>query len=158
MIIFFSFLASIIVIALDQLTKYFFYLKVYGSIVGDVLWFDSKLNTGMAFSMFENAQTALIVIAVLASVIMICLICIKKYFSSKPEKILIGVILGGTISNLIDRFIFHGVRDFISLKFIDFPIFNIADVAITIGMIVFVIVFIVKNLKKDSKKDVADES
>ena len=71
-----------------------------------------------------------------------------------PEKISIALILGGTVSNAIDRLIFGGVRDFIYLKFIDFAIFNIADMAITIGSILICVCIIFlkdKNSKNQMK-------
>lgn len=65
-----------------------------------------------------------------------------------------GFILGGTLSNLIDRIIFGGVRDFIYLKFINFAIFNIADMAVSFGVAVlcfFIVFYDIKNSKKVTK-------
>ena len=54
-----------------------------------------------------------------------------------------GLVLGGAFCNLYDRVVYGYVRDFISLDFISFPIFNLADCAITFGAIMLVIFFIV---------------
>ena len=62
--------------------------------------------------------------------------------------------MGGTIGNLIDRIIFKGVRDFIYLKFIDFAIFNIADMAISLGAItlcVYLFILEIKQVKNTNK-------
>ena len=76
----------------------------------------------------------------------------KKWLQSRFEKISIALILAGTLSNLVDRIIFKGVRDFIYLKFIDFAVFNIADMAVTIGAILM-IVSILFLQKKEEKND-----
>ncbi|MBO7526901.1 MAG: signal peptidase II, partial [Clostridia bacterium] len=63
----------------------------------------------------------------------------------------LGMILSGAICNLLDRITFGYVRDFIKLDFINFPIFNIADSAICVGVFLFCIFFIFYVQKKESK-------
>ena len=63
------------------------------------------------------------------------------------------MILGGTIGNVIDRIVFGGVRDFISLKFMNFAIFNVADMGITIGAVLLCVYIIVSMFKGDKAKD-----
>lgn len=152
MVIVCSFLFSVLVIVVDQLTKFFIFGKISGSILGNFLWFESQMNTGIAFSMFENAGLVISILTLLASLLLAVVICIRQYFPSKAEKFLLGIILGGAVSNLIDRFMFGGVRDFIYLKFINFSIFNIADIAVTLGVIAFVIVYLVKGIKRSKKE------
>lgn len=65
--------------------------------------------------------------------------------------------MGGTLSNLIDRIIFKGVRDFIYLKFINFAIFNIADMAISFGVIVLCVFIFVYDLKSGKEENIASE-
>lgn len=142
-----------IVVIVDQLTKFLVYGTASRSIIGNLLWFESTLNTGVAFSMFEGESWLFFVIAIIASVILIYLICSRKWLKGKPEFIAIGLVLGGTISNAIDRIIFSGVRDFIYLKFINFAIFNLADFAITVGAILFCVsvIFLRDKDKKDDR-------
>ena len=144
-------ICAIVMIALDQLTKFLIYGTVAKSVIGNLLWFQSTLNTGVAFSMFEGKSILFFVIAMIASILMIYLITSKRFLKTKFEKISLGLILGGTISNAIDRLIFGGVRDFIYLKFINFAIFNVADMAITIGAILFCvsIIFLRDKQKND---------
>lgn len=149
-----SFVISGLVIILDQLTKFLIYGTPARSVLGNLLWFESSLNTGVAFSMFEGKSYIFIITSLIASLIFIYLIASKKVFSTKFEVFTLGAILGGTLSNVIDRFIFGGVRDFIYLKFINFAIFNVADMAITVGAIllcVAVLISIIKTEKKENK-------
>ncbi len=142
---------AVVAVGLDQLTKYLFYGKAAKSIIGNLLWFESTLNKGVAFSIFsaENLQIVFIVFSVLASLVMLMLIISKAFLKNKAEKALVGLILGGTIGNLIDRIVYKGVRDFIYLKFIDFAIFNVADICITISVIILCVYIIVKAFRKE---------
>ena len=140
-----------LVVALDQVTKFLIYGTATRSILGNIVWFESTLNTGVAFSMFSGAGIVFIVISSLASALMLYLIISNRFFKTKFEKITLGVILGGTIGNLIDRIAFNGVRDFIYLKFINFAIFNVADMAITLGVIVLCVYYLVVTIKKEKK-------
>lgn len=145
-------ICAFLIVGIDQLTKFLVYGTASRSIIGNLLWFESTLNTGVAFSWFEGNSWVFFVIAIVASVFFVYLICSKKWLNGKFEKIAIGLILGGTISNAIDRLIFKGVRDFIYLKFMNFAIFNLADFAITIGAILFCIsLLFLRNKGKDDR-------
>ena len=108
-----SLVIAILVVAIDQLSKFLVYGTAAKSIVGNVLWFQSTLNTGVAFSMFEGGKIVFIAISTLASIVLAYLIISKKWMKTRFSKISIALILGGTISNLIDRIALGGVRDFI---------------------------------------------
>ena len=145
-------ICAFLIVGIDQLTKLLVYGTASRSIIGNLLWFESTLNTGVAFSWFEGNSWVFFVIAIVASAFFVYLICSKKWLNGKFEKIAIGLILGGTISNAIDRLIFKGVRDFIYLKFMNFAIFNLADFAITIGAILFCIsLLFLRNKGKDDR-------
>lgn len=145
-----SCLIAVGVICLDQISKILVYGTAAKSIIGNVLWFESTLNTGVAFSMFSGNSIIFFIISCVASILICYLIFSKKWCTLKTQKISLALILGGTFSNAIDRLIFGGVRDFIYLKFINFAIFNVADMAITIGAILLC-VFII--FAKDKKTD-----
>ncbi len=145
-------ICAFLIVGIDQLTKFLVYGTASRSIIGNLLWFESTLNTGVAFSWFEGNSWVFFVIAIVASAFFVYLICSKKWLNGKFEKIAIGLILGGTISNAIDRLIFKGVRDFIYLKFMNFAIFNLADFAITIGAILFCIsILFLRNKGKNDR-------
>ena len=155
-----SFILAGVVVFLDQLTKVLFYGSPAKSIIGDLLWFQSTLNTGVAFSMFENMTLLFTIISAVSVIIFSYLIISKKFLKGKAEKIILGIIMGGTIGNLIDRIIFKGVRDFIYLKFIDFAIFNVADMAISLGAITLCAYLLFLEIKqaKNTKKGINEEN
>jgi signal peptidase II len=68
------------------------------------------------------------------SLLLFILIYHKKYISWWMTALLVA----GTLGNMIDRIIYGGVRDFINIGMLDFPIFNIADVLLTIGVLVWI--------------------
>lgn len=151
-----SFIVAIIVVIIDQLTKFLIYGTPSRSIIGNLLWFESTLNTGVAFSMFENFTTFFTIFSAVAVIAMGYIIISNRFFKNRTEKIMIAVIMGGAFSNLIDRVVFKGVRDFIYLKFIDFAIFNIADMAVSIGAVVFFVYMLIKYIieQKNTNKEI----
>ncbi len=103
--------------------------------------FQSVQNTGASFSMLEGAQWLFIALAVVFIVGMILFdILFKKDLRFNGwYKVGFVLLLGGIIGNLIDRICFGYVRDFICLDFMNFPIFNVADMALTVGTICLVV-------------------
>lgn len=150
--LFVYFAIAIAVIAADQLTKMWLYGKSY-SVMGDFLWVESSFNTGAAFSFMSGALWFFIVVTILSSAVMIYLLCSNKWGLNLFNKISIAIILGGAIGNLIDRIALGGVRDFIYLKSINFAIFNVADMAVTIGGILLCVSLIVAIIKSYNKKE-----
>lgn len=90
-------------------------------------------NRGAAFGMLQNAQVFFI-IATLIVCAAIAIVLIKERGYMKPVmRIAITLILAGAVGNFIDRVALGYVRDMFYLVFIDFPVFNVADAAITVG-------------------------
>ena len=93
-------------------------------------------NTGAAFSILKDATILLIMISV------VFIVFINKQIKKEEEKldtisiISLGLILGGIFGNLLDRIIHHSVIDYLSFSFgnYSFPVFNLADMGITIGL------------------------
>ena len=126
---------SILIIAADQITKY---LVVSGMSIGDTAFslglFDITYvkNEGAAFSKLSGRMSLLSIIS-----IVFCIAVIVYWIKKKPTHPLLCtslmMIFSGAFANAIDR-IFRGfVVDFINATFISFPVFNIADIAITVG-------------------------
>lgn len=97
-------------------------------------------NTGAAFGLFQGQSFALTIVALIGvAAILAYVLVISRYFSwpnSMLGRTALGLVLGGTMGNLIDRLRFGYVTDFISFSF--WPAFNIADSAVTVGAIIFV--------------------
>ena len=97
-------------------------------------------NTGIAFGLFKNHGMVYIIIPIIAVILLVYNICYYKYNEEKLSRLYIfafSSILGGAIGNLIDRIYFGYVIDFIDFRI--WPVFNIADSAITIGAIIIAI-------------------
>ena len=97
-------------------------------------------NTGVAFSMIEGYVGFIIIMTVI--VIMMIFKYVKSNNISKYEEIGYSFILGGAIGNLLDRVIYGYVIDFLDFNIFgyDFPIFNIADTFIVIGVLILGII------------------
>lgn len=107
-------------------------------------------NTGMAFGIGQNNLFFIIIINIIVLGIIIKLI--KEKQEQIDLKILTSLILilSGGIGNLIDR-IFRGyVVDFIDINFMSFPNFNIADISITVGILILII-SIIKSMFQQEK-------
>ena len=131
---------SAIVIALDQLTKYWVTSRFQlGDSVTITAFFNMVLayNTGAAFSFLANAggwqRIFFTAIAVIASVVIVMLL--RKPHNHRLFNLALALILGGAIGNLIDRVLLGHVVDFIQVHAGGYywPAFNVADSAITIG-------------------------
>lgn len=108
-------------------------------------------NKGAAFSILNDQTTFLIITTTLFLIIMSHYIKNEKKFT-KLSIISLGILLGGMFGNLIDRIIYSGVIDYLSFTIIkyNFPIFNIADIGITLGTFLLVINFFIEE--KRTKK------
>jgi len=150
-----NFIFGIIVIAcalIDQGSKFIIdnTLALYENllIIPNVLSFEKVYNTGAAFSILQNNTVFLVLIAILTIISILIFLIIKKNNINSYENIAFGFICAGALGNLIDRICFSYVIDFIRLDFIDFPIFNIADILINIGVIILIVnIFVQKNDK-----------
>lgn len=121
------------------------------TIIKNVLYILPTANTGAAWSSFSGYTTLLIVLTfVFLAVIIAYDICFKK--KSVFFGISTGMIVAGAIGNLIDRLAFGKVRDFIYFSPINFPVFNVADICLTIGIILFVIYMLFLSTKSKDKQ------
>lgn len=144
------YLLSILVIIIDQITKLIIMnnMKIGEEIVVIKKFFSILYvtNTGAAFSILENSTTLIIIISLFCLALIVSLL--KKEKDITPIKVIsFGILIGGMISNLIDRVFYKNVIDFLSFNLINyrFPVFNIADIGITIGVFLYLLV----NLKEE---------
>jgi signal peptidase II len=131
-------LVAILGLIFDQVTKYVVVQKFPE--VGDTLplWqgvfhLTYVINTGAAFSFFRGGVGWLRWLSLIVSVGLIIFACYAPKLS-KVEQLGYGFILAGAVGNGVDRFLFGYVVDFLDFRLINFPVFNLADVAINLGI------------------------
>lgn len=141
-------LLSILIILSDQFTKYIIDINHTSYINKDFLFFsiDYVKNYGAAFNILNGSRILLSTISITITLFLTYFILYKKNLSNL-DLFSYSFILAGTIGNGIDRIINGYVIDFINLNFIDFPVFNIADISINIGLI-FIIYGLIKNKRR----------
>jgi len=136
------FVTVLIVLAVDRYTKFLAVsvLSDGGSValIPGVLDFMLVYNEGAAFGILQGARLYFIIVAAFASLGMIVYIAVIKRHSLL-RVFALALICSGAVGNAIDRAASGKVVDFIQTLFIEFPLFNIADCAITIGVIGLII-------------------
>ncbi|MBB3114776.1 signal peptidase II [Paenibacillus phyllosphaerae] len=142
---YYYFWVALVLLLLDQITK-----KIVSggmevgdqiSVIGEFFKIHLYKNNGAAFSILPNQRLLFIVITT-AAVIGILWYIRRNRSSGRPLlMVALGLILGGAIGNLVDRALYGEVVDFFKLTFGNyiFPIFNIADIGITIGVVLILL-------------------
>lgn len=139
----FKVLGVAVLLGLDLFTKIYFENR-YNAGQGDILvWsgvfsFTFTRNTGAAFSMFSNSTLLL----TLLSAVFVVAFFVYDFFMYRKNGWYFAsfiLIVSGAIGNLIDRASLGYVRDFIRLDFMAFPIFNVADSCLTVGIVCYAI-------------------
>ncbi|MDD9898332.1 MAG: signal peptidase II [Candidatus Melainabacteria bacterium] len=126
-----------LVLVLDRLTKIWAMTELKSKaaveILPGVLEFRYAENTGIAFSLLNDMPMLLTLVN---SLIVLALI----YWAWSQKQFGLGMILiiAGGLGNLIDRFLYGYVVDFINPLFIDFAVFNISDIALNIGVAIII--------------------
>ena len=155
--LFLSLFAAGIVVA-DQVTKFLTVANIplYQDVefIPGFLGFTYVQNTGAAFSSFEGQQWLFAVIFVGFTVAILWEYFKKPQPFTKFERWCIAAIYGGAVGNMIDRVRLGYVVDMIETKFMNFPVFNVADCFITCGCIAMLVSLILFNKEfwKDEKK------
>ena len=146
-------LSSIIIIIMDQVTKYIVSTKIPLNssieVIPGIIFISHVKNSGAAFGIFQNRTNVFIVISIIA-IILIIILKIKLNLDSIFYNISLGFILGGAIGNLIDRIVFREVIDFIHLRY--FAVFNVADSFICIGFGIVIILILKNYFKRGANK------
>ncbi|MFH1031277.1 MAG: signal peptidase II [Chloroflexota bacterium] len=127
-----------LVVAADQLTKFWVRAHPLGETIYQFgfLRITRIQNTGAAFGLFPNYSFILTVVDFIAIALILVILLWSRFsfLNKRLSKLALGLILGGTIGNLLDRLRFGSVTDFIDVGF--WPVFNIADSALTVGIII----------------------
>lgn len=133
-------LAFTILVAIDQFTKYFAIINLKDKpaipLIPDVLELNYLENRGAAFGLLQNQKFLFLFIGIIIlGVILYVIIKIPPKSKYRIANILLVMIAAGAVGNMIDRIRLDYVVDFISFVLINFPIFNIADIYVTVAMI-----------------------
>ena len=150
-------LLAAIVIILDQISKTWVQTHMFpGQSMPETGFFRIiyAQNTGAAFSIFYGKAAILTYVSIFGTLLILAYnFLLARYFpmlQTRWNKVALGFILGGTIGNLIDRFTLHYVRDFISVG--PWPVFNIADSSIVVGVIMFALSILQLSRKTENQK------
>ena len=124
---------------IDQLSKIYIDLNYNKLLRKDllVLTIDLVRNYGAAFNILSGNRLLLSFISIISTIILSYFIFISE--NKFINRYGLSFILAGSIGNGIDRILNGYVIDFIKIKFVDFPVFNIADIVINIGVCILVI-------------------
>lgn len=149
------FLISALLVGLDQWSKY---LTVQNISLGETKEFIPGFlslthlrNTGAAWSLLEGKMIFFYVITVIVSVVIIYLL-IKNYKKSIWYSVGLSFVLAGAIGNFIDRVRLGCVVDMLQTDFMNFPIFNVADSTLVVGVIcIFIYLILDEKAAKEGK-------
>lgn len=137
----------VLALIIDRATKQLAMSMLVGkdavNVIGEVFQFVYTENAGAAFGIMQNQRIIFYIITALV-VALIVYFVVKMPTDSHYTSlgVVLSFVLAGAIGNLIDRVIHHFVVDFIYFSPIDFPVFNVADIYVTLGCIAFVILVI----------------
>ena len=124
---------------IDQLSKIYIDLNYHKLLSKDLYVFTVELvrNYGAAFNILSGNRLLLSFISIISTIILSYFIFISE--NKFINRYGLSFILAGSIGNGIDRILNGYVIDFIKIKFVDFPVFNIADIVINIGVCILII-------------------
>ncbi|MFC5627450.1 signal peptidase II [Aliibacillus thermotolerans] len=152
MVIYYYVLA-LLIIGIDQLTKYLVvhYMEIGESIevIPSFFYITSHRNAGAAFGILQG-QMWLFYIATIVVIFFVVYYLQKHGRESRMIGIPLALILGGAIGNFIDRLLFQEVVDFLNVYIFtyNYPIFNVADSALVVGVILLMMKIIMDDRKE----------
>ena len=140
---------AIAIVAADQLVKLWSVSNLLGrepvEFIHGILNLRYVENTGAAFSILTGQRWLFIALTPVA-VGVICYIIFAKKITNKVGLISLGMVLGGALGNFVDRLLRGYVVDMFEFAFIKFPVFNIADIFITCGGLLFIAYFVASEV------------
>lgn len=136
---------SFFIVIIDQLVKYWTINQVglHQSAPGIPSIFDFYYiqNTGAGWGILSGQLKLFYVVTILIVCYLIYLLY-KSHSTHRMSHIAYGLLIGGAIGNFIDRLVHGYVVDMFRLLFINFPIFNVADIALTVGVLLLIIIIL----------------
>lgn len=159
----FFIIAGIVWITIDRLFKiwilnnYVVGAKISNTFLG-IFHLTFIKNTGAAFGIFANNPSLINILSCVMLFIILFFFLVQLYRESSCSTLLklntlqifsVAIMCSGALSNIIDRFKFGFVVDYIELDFIKWPVFNIADIGVTLGVFLFAVSLLVFLIKAD---------
>ena len=147
---------SIILLLLDQISKVLVIrlMNVNHSIelIKNFFYLTYTHNTGAAFSILTGKRIFLILIAIVILIVIFNYLR-KNKIEAKLDKLAFSLVIGGSLGNLIDRIVRGYVVDFLDVKIFgyNFPVFNLADTFIVVGVFLLLISLTGKEHKNDNR-------
>ncbi|HEX7343327.1 MAG TPA: signal peptidase II [bacterium] len=158
---------TIVILILDQISKAWVRssMALWEShrVLGDHFFRLTHVrNTGVAFGVQAGSRIFLIAFSVIASIFLIYIL-LKAHREQQTQypplvRFALALILGGAVGNLIDRIFFGYVTDFLDFDFPDFimerwPVFNVSDSAVTVGVTLWIICIVLFSKRKQATGD-----
>lgn len=148
-------LLSTVMVLADQLLKIWVRgnLPLYGDrpLMPGFVGLTYVQNTGAAFSFLKDHTWLLAIVSVVVSALLVIML-LRGTLGHVVGNLALATTLGGTAGNMIDRVFFGFVTDMIHLEFVEFAIFNLADISLTIGA-VFLFIYITFIWGKEERKE-----
>ena len=149
------------VVLIDIATKVLaaLFMREKISLIDGVFSFVYVENTGASFGMMKGQRWLFVAITVVALMVMLFWLA-KNKKAHRLARIAMLLIAGGAFGNMFDRIVYGYVRDFLYFELINFPVFNVADCALTVGvtLLVIYVLFIYKEPQKDLSSGAEEKS
>lgn len=143
-------------VAADQAVKFLVRANIplHGSVdfIPYILDLTYCQNTGMAFSLLKDHTWLLGVLSAAVAVGLTALM-VKKVVTHPFGRLSLSLVIAGAVGNVIDRFAFGFVTDMFRTLFIDFAVFNVADICVTVGTVLFAVYYLFFYEKLEGKKE-----
>lgn len=155
------YILALIIVAIDQVTKYVIVKTMALSetipLLEGVFHITSHRNRGAAFGILQEARWFFIVMTIIVVVVIVWYM--PRIRGQRRALLAFSLILGGALGNFIDRLLHGEVVDFLDFRLINFPIFNVADSAIVIGVILLMwdTLYEAKQEKLEKRMEFEDE-
>ena len=152
-------IVAVLAVILDQAVKYWTTVNVVvdtgeAKLIPGLLHLANVHNTGAAFSFLEGARWFFVILCLIF--VLVVIYALSKNLITQPACRWAAVfVLAGAIGNCIDRIVCGFVVDMFELELFRFPVFNVADIYITVGVIVFCVALLLEKPKPAGKKAAA---
>ena len=139
---------ALLAAGLDRLTKVFAPEHPF-EIQGIVCFRTAVFNSGMAFSFLSNAGW---VLTICIGAILLCVVAwlFARPDMQKTQRVGLWLLAGGALGNLYDRLVYGAVIDFIELIFVQFAVFNLADICICVGAGLVILGMLIEEKHKNA--------